>query len=127
MLRGGRVPWWPAVEISDAPAETSVGGTFALSVRSPLGYRLRTHLTLTEVAPVRSLAASSVGDLRGHGRIELERAAGGTIVTTRWDVVTARAWMNATAFLLRPLFAAAHARVMRAGERGLRAVVATRD
>jgi len=38
-------------------------------------------------------------------------------------VSTERKWMNATAFLLRPAFGWAHARVMAEGESGLRSVL----
>lgn len=123
MLRPGEVGWWPGVSIADPPSALSVGESFTLAVRSPLGYRLRAHLTLTELDPGRSMAATSGGDLRGAGRLELAAAPGGSILTFRWNVSTERTWMNATTFALRPVFASAHAQVMRAGERGFRDAV----
>ena len=122
MLRpGADVSWWPGVSIVTAPAAIAPGESVALTVRSPLGYRLRAHLTITQVDPGRLLAAESAGDLRGAGRIEITQAAAGAAsVDVCWDVSTERAWMNATAFALRPLFELAHERVMARGERGLR-------
>ncbi|WP_164861688.1 hypothetical protein [Microbacterium sp. CPCC 204701] len=47
-----------------------------------------------------------------------------TVVVFQRDVETRRAWMNATAWALRPAFERAHARVMDRGEEGLRAALA---
>jgi hypothetical protein len=76
-------------------------------------------LTLTDVGP-RRIAATGSGDLAGTGTVEVRSDAASTALVIRWDVVTRRRWMNATAPVLRPAFAFAHALVMRAGERGLR-------
>ncbi len=127
MLRpGARVaPWWPGVSIADRPRAVAVGERLALAVRSPLGYALRMRLTLTQVEPGRVLAAESDGDLHGTGRIEvIATGASSCTVVIDWSVETRRPWMNATAGILRPLFERAHARVMRRGERGLRALLA---
>lgn len=123
MLRSGAAPWWPGVTATGLDDELAAGDRLVLQVRSPLGYRLSSRLRVTEVIPGRAIAAASAGDLRGDGRLELAETAGGSVLTIRWDVSTERAWMNGTAFLLRPAFERAHARVMARGERGLRAVL----
>ena len=111
------------MRIVPAIAEPAVGTTCTLIVRSPLGYRLRVDLRIVAFEPHRLIAASADGDLRGRGSVEVEAAAGGSVVRFHWDVVSEPPWMNVTAFALRPLFLAAHARVMARGQRGLRAVV----
>lgn len=118
--------WWPGLEVADVPARVSAGESMVLAVRSPLGYRLRMRLTITAVDPGRSLAAESSGDLRGRGCVQVDaEGEDAASVVFRWDVVTERPWMNATAFALRPAFEAAHRRVMRGGEAGLRGRLAS--
>lgn len=126
MLRPGAGPtWWPGLRIVEPPEALVAGERLALLVRSPLGYRLRVRLTLTEVEPGRSIAAASTGDLRGAGRVVVAEAGEeASVVVFHWDVSTERAWMNATAFALRPVFERAHTAVMRAGERGMRTALA---
>ncbi|MDW4572418.1 hypothetical protein R8Z57_06435 [Microbacterium sp. M3] len=118
-----RPGWWPGVEVPMPPRRLVPGERVVLAVRSPLGYVLRMRLELTDVEPGRTLAARSDGDLRGSGRLEVApalRDATCAEVRVRWDVETRRAWMNATAWVLRPAFTRAHGTVMRRGERGLR-------
>ena len=124
MLRPGAVPtWWRSVEVVRAPTDLAVGESLELSVRSPLAYRLHPRLTITDLVPGRRIRVSSAGDLAGSGRVDLVGESDGTSITIRWDVATERAWMNASAFLLRPAFTWAHSRVMAEGERGLRAAL----
>jgi hypothetical protein len=120
MLRDGAVPWWPGVCLAPAPIEPAVGAEFVLVVRSPIGYRLRVNLRITQVEPERLIAADAAGDLRGRGSIIAHAADEGSILTFFWDVETRRAWMNLTAPVLGPVFVRAHERVMARGERGLR-------
>ena len=117
--------WWRSVQVAQAPARLAVGEALELSVRSPLAYRLQPRLTITDLVPGRAIEVASAGDLSGTGRVDLAAAADGdgTVITIHWDVATGRAWMNATAFLLRPAFTWAHTRVMAEGERGLRAAL----
>lgn len=124
MLRPGAPSWWPGVRVFAAPDALETGAVVVLGVRSPLGYRLRVRLVVDDVEEGRTVAASSTGDLRGTGRIAFTSVGeGAASVVVDWDVETERPWMNATAPVLRPLFALAHGFVMRAGERGLRAAV----
>lgn len=116
--------WWPGVTLAEAPAAIAPGEALVLAVRSPLGYRLRARFTITDVEPGRSIGARSDGDLRGAGRLEILPAGEAASLVFHWDVETERAWMNATAFALRPLFARAHERVMARGEQGLLAALA---
>lgn len=116
-----RPTWWRGVRIGEAPAALEPGAIVRLAVRSPIGYRLRISLTITEVGPGPALAATSAGDLRGRGRLRVEPDGdAASVVVFHWDVATDRRWMNAAARALRPAFERAHAHVMRAGERGLR-------
>lgn len=120
MLRPGAVTGWPGVRVVQAPRAVRAGESIRLAVRSPLGYRLRVDLALGEVDAPRVLAARSAGDLRGEGRVELHPRGAATEVRFTWNVETTLVWMNRAAPVLRPVFAAAHAVVMRAGERAMR-------
>ena len=117
---GARPTWWRSVAVARAPARLAVGESLELSVRSPLGYRLHPRLTITDLVAGRRIEVASTGDLSGTGRVDLAGDDATTDITIHWDVSTERAWMNATALVLRPAFAWAHARVMAEGERGLR-------
>lgn len=125
-LRDGAIPWWPAVRVGRAPRNPAPGDEVTLVVRSPLGYRLRVELRLTEVSAPTVIAAESAGDLIGRGRLEVAPANGGAVLTWRWEVEPTRRWMRAGAFVLRPAFTAAHRVVMYRGEKGFRALVAER-
>lgn len=122
---GEGAPWWPGVRLVDAPERLAVGEALTLVVRSPVGYRLRVRLVIDHVAQGRALEAAGDGDLRGRGRIEITPdGASASALIFHWHVETRRRWMNATSWALRPVFERAHAHVMRAGERGLRAALA---
>lgn len=113
--------WWPGVTVPQPVRAVDTGERLTLAVRSPVGYRLRVALVVTAVTPGRMLTADATGDLRGTGRVEIvPDGADAASVLFRWEVETERAWMNATAWLLRPVFTAAHVYVMARGERGLR-------
>ena len=124
-LRPGAGPrWWPGLTVPMAPRRLVAGERMVVAVRSPLGYLLQMRLELTDIVPGRAIAARSDGDLRGSGRVEIRGdGAEASVVEIFWDVETRHGWMNATAWLLRPAFERAHARVMRRGEEGLRAVL----
>lgn len=134
---GGSLSWWRGVDIAREPdagapphptrphGAVVPGDRLIMRVRSPLGYRLTVHLTVTEADLPRLLVAAGTGDLRGRGSVEIDPADGGSQVTWRWQVTPARPWMRAIGIILRPAFAAAHAAVMRRGERGLRAIATT--
>lgn len=115
--------WWPGFTLPMAPRRIVSGERMVVEVHSAVGYRLRMRLEITEVDPGRVIAASSDGDLRGSGRVELRADGEGSVVEFFWDVETRRAWMNASASVLRPAFERAHHHVMRRGEEGFRAAL----
>jgi len=60
-----------------------------------------------------------VGELTGVGRWTLSDDRLTTRVRYDWEVATSRAWMNALAPLMAPMFRWNHGQVMAAGARGL--------
>ena len=116
--------WWPGVTAVDvAPAADGLAGSAAtLRFRTRVGYALRVALVVEEAAVHRWVRVRATGDLVGAGFVTLDSPTpASTAVRVRWEVATTRAWMNAAAPLLARGFAASHASLMRAGERGLAA------
>lgn len=113
--------WWPGVSATSvSPAGGLVGSTAVVTFRAPGGYRLRLELEATEAVPHRRAVLRAGGDLVGSARVELAAAGPeATRVTTVWEVEPTKDWMRVGAPVLGGVFAASHARVMRAGERGL--------
>lgn len=126
--------WWPGVVARRVePRDEHTGSRATLAFRSPLGYAVVVDLVVLAAEPPHRVRIAVDGDLRGTADVRLTagRPTGGgpagtaTTVDVLWRVATTRWWMNASAPLLHRAFAAAHARVMSAGERGLRAYLAT--
>lgn len=129
----GWARWWPGlvavpdgVPVAGGP-ECLVGRRARVRVRAAAGaYLLRFGVRVAEAqGPVRAVLDVR-GDLIGTGVATLTGTpGGGCVVRLDWRVRTARGWMNRTSWLLAPVFRAAHRRVMRRGERGLRRYLAT--
>ena len=121
--------WWPGLEgrvLALTDDDARQGSRAALAYRTPLGRRLRIELVAAHVAPSAAVRFDVTGDLAGTGLVTLGddgARPGGTVVTVHWDVRTVRWWLDAFGAWSRPLAAWSHARVMRAGERGLAAVL----
>jgi hypothetical protein len=122
--------WWPGLDATsvqpvDGGADGPVGSRAALVLRpARWAYALRFTLVITAADAPRAATLAVGGDLVGTGRVRLVGAGEGCTVILDWEVATTRRWMNTTAPLLAPVFAAAHARALRAGERGLAANLA---
>ncbi|MCC9204890.1 hypothetical protein [Arthrobacter sp. zg-Y769] len=133
--------WWPGCtlqELATCPdAETTdptaelLATTARLQFRASLGYRLSITIRPTNAVRPRIIEFDAGGDLAGTGRIRLfpvpaadPAEAGREPEQTRmdidWRVRPTRAWMRVLTPVARPAFTAAHALLMRQGERGLR-------
>ncbi|WP_369375008.1 hypothetical protein AB1046_10410 [Promicromonospora sp. Populi] len=126
--------WWPgltaeATHSAVGPQGLAAPGAWArLRVRSPLGYALRFRLDLVETTapsagvPGRALLEVS-GDLEGRADVTVSEVPGGgsTEVLLVWQVSPVPAWFRAASRIGPGPLAWAHARVMRAGARGLTA------
>lgn len=116
--------WWPRLRSIDVDRADGLVGSEARCVwRSPLGYRLRTDLRLVDVISEKRVELAVTGDVVGSAVVEFSPTADGTRVDVSWQVTTTPRWMNVAAPLLRPAFTWGHRVVMRAGERGLNAVL----
>lgn len=115
--------WWPGVRASEVIRRgdaAGVGERIALAVRSPLGLTLRFGVEILDARPPHTARARVVGDLRGRGSWTAQETGEGTRMTILWEVSSHLRWIRAS----RPVAGWAHAIVMAAGERRLRATLA---
>ena len=106
--------WWP-----DLVVRARDDDVVHVVTRSALGYRLRFRLHSLWTAELQQIGFAADGDLRGSGTAVLAAAERGTTVRIEWVVAPTRTWMRWTTPLLRPVYVAAHRRVMRRGELAL--------
>lgn len=114
--------WWPSVHVEDR-----TDGDLNVRASSHLGYGLRFRIHDLQTDRPNSLTIASDGDLRGHGVLTFaEVSTHGSAIDVQWNVSVDRAWMKATSWLLRPVFALGHHLVMAQGEKRLNQWLATR-
>jgi uncharacterized protein YndB with AHSA1/START domain len=117
--------WWRWLDTIEVHRTSGLVGSAAHCVwKSPFGFRLRMDLRLRDVDPGRRVDLTVDGDVKGGAVVRFSGDDAGTRIRVAWQVNTERAWMNATAPLLRPVYTWGHRVVMGAGERGLNAVLA---
>jgi hypothetical protein len=115
--------WWRGVESVDEldPGDVRrVGSVYRVRWRAPLaGYPVHFDFHVDEVDEPARMAGSARGSVTGQGVWRLFEQDGLCAVTFEWEVRTTRAWMTAVAPVARPLFVAAHDRLMDRGGRDL--------
>ncbi|MBV8031547.1 MAG: SRPBCC family protein [Betaproteobacteria bacterium] len=114
--------WWHYVERAQELLKPGPDGTGAITRytwSSRLPYRLTFDMRTTVMERPRRIEGEALGDLKGHGRWDLRDSGARTSVRYTWSVDTGKAWMNALAPLLAPVFEWNHGQVMLEGGRGL--------
>lgn len=112
--------WWPEVRA----VRRLEGERRWLRTRSLLPYDLAFTLDRTIVDPAAGiLEARLAGDLEGRIRWTIGPTATGSLLVFDEDVVTTKPLLNRLAPLVRPAYAANHARMMAHGEAGLRTLL----
>lgn len=121
--------WWPELnDVHDMKlAKGLTGTTFSCTWQAPMGYRLKSDVTIGTIVNDEKVILHSEGDVRGSVTCQLSEVAGQTNIRIDWQVMTTKAWMNYLAPLLKPLFVYNHHVVMRSGERGLRNYLLTKS
>ena len=118
--------WWPGVAAArelDPGDALRVGSRYRVRWRAPIGYAVEFEFTVDSLDEPRRMSGRASGDLEGAGAWRLFEEDGVTAVTYEWEVVAARAWMNALGPLPRPIFRWSHDRVMAGGGEGLSRLV----
>lgn len=113
--------WWPSLRgIEIVRTDELIGSRARCRWRSPIGHALTFTLELVDATAREQVVLLVTGDLAGEGVVDFAELPGRrTLVTIRWNVETARRWMNLAAPLLRPVFRLSHQLVMWQGRRGL--------
>lgn len=123
--------WWPgcnsAAPLERWPAESSSHAdilkatTAHLSFKAFLGYTLTITIHPTRVVASREIEFEAGGHLQGTGRVTLmpEDRGQATRMDIEWRVRPTQRWMNMLTPIAAPAFTAAHALLMRQGEKGL--------
>jgi hypothetical protein len=114
--------WWQGVKsvVEIKPNDAGgVNGVRAYTWKSALPYRLTFSMQLTENEFLKKLKGIAFGELEGTGEWHFSEHNGIVHVQYNWDIVTTKKWMNAFAFLLKPLFRFNHNIVMHWGGTGL--------
>jgi hypothetical protein len=125
LQHGGEYPrWWPQVREAHRVDERSVIARF----RSVLPYDLLVTARETRNdATAGVLEIAMTGDLEGWARWTVGPTGRGTQAVFEQEVVVRRPLMRRLALVGRPFFLANHALMMRAGRRGLRALLAASE
>lgn len=112
--------WWPSVSV-----QRYDGSVMTVRAASAFGYSLTFDLADLEASRPDRLTFNATGDLRGRGVVTFaDHGPRRCEMDIDWRVDTDRRWMRWTGWLLRPLFVAGHALIMRQGEKKLNAWLA---
>lgn len=128
--------WWPHCTFA-APLERTKAAsgtqeeilkatTAHLNFKAFLGYTLTISIHPTRVAAPQEIEFDAGGDLQGTGRVALipQDQGKATRMDIEWRVRPTQRWMNLMTPIAAPAFTAAHALMMRQGERGLKQALA---
>jgi hypothetical protein len=114
--------WWEGVKaartIQDGH-ENGIDGIREYTWRGILPYNIHFTSRLTEREDYSKLHGVAYGDLEGEGTWHFFEKDGVTYLQCDWRVNSNIRWMNAIAFLLKPLFRYNHRVLMNRGARGL--------
>lgn len=123
--------WWPHCTFAAPLTRTQTESrsqedilkatTAHLNFKASLGYTLTISIHPTEVVAPSEIGFDAGGHLRGIGRVTLvpERQGKATRMHIEWRVRPTQRWMNLLTPIAAPVFRAAHALMMRQGEKGL--------
>lgn len=122
--------WWPncsfagplerAESASSSQEDILKATTAHLNFKASLGYTLTITIHPTAVVTPSEIDFDAGGHLVGTGRVTLTPEANQTTrMDIEWKVRPTQSWMNLLSPVAAPVFRAAHAHMMRQGEKGL--------
>jgi len=114
--------WWKGVQSVTETVngdERGIGSVRVYKLRSPMLYTLSFNLLLTDREEYKYLSGNASGELEGTGAWYFDIGEGMTHVRCHWNVHTNIKWMNAFAFILKPIFRYNHSKVMKWGAESL--------
>ncbi|MFE4545127.1 SRPBCC family protein [Arthrobacter sp. NPDC056727] len=131
--------WWPHCSfagplvrtkpLSNSQEDILKATTAHLNFKAALGYTLTISIHPTDVVSPREIDFNAGGHLKGTGRVVLapEKQGEATRMDIDWRVHPTQRWMNLLTPIAAPAFTAAHALMMRQGEKGLVKALAKPD
>jgi hypothetical protein len=107
--------------VSNSQEDILKATTAHLNFKASLGYTLTISIHPTDVFSPREIDFDAGGHLKGIGRVTLtpEMQGEATRMDIEWRVHPSQRWMNLLTPIAAPAFKAAHALMMRQGEKGL--------
>ena len=120
--------WWPGMKrvemLHGHELPVDIGNAFRFTVASPL-YQLQYTTTVTEYELGKKIVAKSEGDLVGTGTWIFAERDGNTEAIFLWEVALTPTLLRIAGNFppVRPVMRFFHNRLMRAGERGLIALL----
>ncbi|MGM7774724.1 SRPBCC family protein [Arthrobacter sp. KNU-44] len=123
--------WWPHCSFAAPLVRTEPAGnnqedilkatTAYLNFKASLGYTLTISIHPTKIVTPSEIEFDAGGHLEGTGKVTLTPEANGiaTRMDIEWKVNPTQRWMSLLTPIAAPAFRAAHALMMRQGERGL--------
>ena len=114
--------WWKSitkVEEKESGGNDSLGNVRNYTIKSPIGYKLRFDLLLTDIILDSLIGGDASGDLIGRGSWLFTEKNNICYITCLWDVKTTKGWMNTFRFILAPILKWNHKLVMKKGAKGL--------
>ncbi|MCI0142999.1 hypothetical protein KNN17_15640 [Arthrobacter bambusae] len=123
--------WWPRCSFaaplvrtearSNSQEDILKATTAYLNFKTSLGYTLTISVHPTTVVTPKEIAFDAGGHLEGTGRVTLSPDAKNeaTRMDIEWRVRPTQRWMHLLTPIAAPAFTAAHALMMRQGEKGL--------
>lgn len=112
--------WWPWLRRLEADA-LRVGEVWTCVVQPPLPYRLRFHLSIDEVEPLETVAATVTGDIVGTARLRVRPRGGGSELHLVSSLAPRSPALKMVARAARPVAQMGHDWVIDTGIRQLRA------
>src|SRR5690606_15509002 len=98
--------WWSSIQkVKELQAgdDDSIGNIRQYTIKSPIGYKLKFNLKLTDYIENSLVKGEATGDLIGSGAWFFYKNKDTTTVKIIWDVTPAVGWMNSFRFIIAPI------------------------
>lgn len=123
--------WWPEAYshvsvVAEGDPHTGVGRITDVITRGILPYDVVWRLEVIATLVPKLIRVKASGDVIGLGEWRLHQDGEHVDLRYLWRVAVGKPWMRKVEFLLKPVFTWNHHWVMRRGEKGLRAELASR-
>ena len=99
--------WWPWLRAFDGE-HLQGGAVWHCGVKPPLPYVVEFTMTIDDIVPMESVAASLSGDITGTARINIAESHEGSQVRLRAELAPAKRWLGTLSWAARPIVRFGH-------------------